>query len=439
MGPGSKVIPSIRAAFVRRKGEYGMLWPGAVYDGEAARRKYTASLLDAGKELGLRIDLRPEPLHSLDESRAWVEESRAARCDGLAVLVLDRQQHAWPTARLAIESGIPTVVFAPIGTAFTVNTLGLSGKGCATIASTDDFGRAVYGLRMIRARLRLAAMRFVVLKGSERRDGEIPGLGTKLRFVPARLFLEEYRRTEVSGEVRALAAEMIGGAESLRGTTEADVVNGLKSYSVARGFLEREEGDGITMDCLGALGGTEVSLPCIAWSRMLDAGIPAACEADLNAAATHALVLDLFGVPGFQQDPVPETSRGTLIGAHCTCPTRLGGPGKPPAPYFLTYHHGRRDAVPRPRWNPGDPVTVAQFLLPAKEGEKVRLLVSEGAVAGNIAVPPAGGCVVSVEVKLDGVEDLLDYPGFHQLFFHGRHRRDLVEYCRMFGIEAQVV
>ena len=53
---------------------------------------------------------------------------------------------------------------------------------------------------------------------------------------------------------------------------------------------EREEGDGITMDCLGALGRSKVSLPCIAWSRMLDDGIPAACEADMGAALTHAVV-----------------------------------------------------------------------------------------------------------------------------------------------------
>ena len=57
----------------------------------------------------------------------------------------------------------------------------------------------------------------------------------------------------------------------------------------------------------------------------------------------------------------------------------------------------------------------------------------------NVAVPPSGGCVVSVEVRIDGVDDHLDYPGFHQLFFYGDHKRELVAYCRMFAIEPQVV
>ena len=44
-GPASKVRPKVYAAFVRRKEDYGMWWPGAVYDGEAARKMYTEKIL----------------------------------------------------------------------------------------------------------------------------------------------------------------------------------------------------------------------------------------------------------------------------------------------------------------------------------------------------------------------------------------------------------
>jgi len=438
-GPASKLVVSIKAAFVRRKGEYGMLWPGAVYDGEAARRKYTDELRADEKALGLRLDLRSEPIHSIAEAKEWLDAAKQEKPDGLLVLLLDRQQHAWPTAKLAMETGIPTVIYAPIGAAFTTNTMGLPGIGQSFIASTDEFGQAIYGLRMIRAHRRLQEMRYLVLAGAERRDGALRDLGTKLRYLSAKSFLDAYRAMPVTDDVRAMAADYTRGATHMRGTTEQDVINGVKSYLVAKSFLEREEGDAITMDCLGALGGTEVSLPCIAWSRMLDAGIPAACEADLNAAATHALILDLFGTPGFQQDPVPETAHGTLIGAHCTCPTRLHGVGKDAEPFFLTYHHGKRDAVPRPMWKLGQRMSVAQFVLARKEGDKTKLIISSGEVVENIAVPPSGGCVVSVEVAIDGVKDFLEYPGFHQLFFYGDRKRDLIAYAKMFGIEPVVV
>ena len=53
--------------------------------------------------------------------------------------------------------------------------------------------------------------------------------------------------------------------------------------------------------------------------------------------------------------------------------------------------------------------------------------------------PPAGGCVVSVRVKFDGDQDVLDFPGFHQVFFYGDYKRELVEFCQLFGLDAQVV
>ena len=43
-GVASGYVPVVKAAFVRRNEEYGMRWPGAVYDGEAARTKYTEEL-----------------------------------------------------------------------------------------------------------------------------------------------------------------------------------------------------------------------------------------------------------------------------------------------------------------------------------------------------------------------------------------------------------
>jgi hypothetical protein len=45
--------------------------------------------------------------------------------------------------------------------------------------------------------------------------------------------------------------------------------------------------------------------------------------------------------------------------------------------------------------------------------------ISAGDATGNIAVPPAGGCVVSVMAKFDNDDDVLPFPGFHQLFCQG--------------------
>jgi hypothetical protein len=444
-GPGAKYVPRIQAAFVRRKGDYGILWPGAIYDGEAAMRTYRAQIGESEKALGVKITLRPEPLYSLEEAEAWLAEAKTAKVDGLLVLLMDRQMHAWPTASKAVETGIPTVVFSPVGTSFTTNTVTLANKPGVFIASTSDFSQARFGLKMLQAGAKLREMRYLVIQGSQRAEKRVPHLGTRLRYLPAQAFLAEYEQTPVDKEIKDLADAYLRGAIKITGATRDDLVNGIKSFVVARRLLEREECDGITMDCLGALGKTKVSLPCIAWSKMLDVGIPAACEADIGAAVTQALVQFLFDRPGFQQDPVAETARECLIGAHCSCPTRLRGFNQKPERYAIMHHHGNRDAVPRPYWPTGQRVTVADVVLPEKSEltrdlpvAPPKLVIGTGTVVDNVAVPPAGGCVVSVMVKLDTKPDLLAYPGFHQLFFYGDFKKELLAYCQLFNLQPLV-
>jgi len=437
-GPGSKCVPKIKACFVRRKGDYGMRWPGQIYDGEAARKKYVEQISATAKDLGVELDLRPQPLYSIQEGEAWVAEAAEAKPDGLLVVLLDRQEHSWPTANKAIESQIPTVIFSPIGTSFTTNTTEPSKLAGCFIASTDDFNQVKYGMKMLHAGAKLRATRCLVIKGKKRVDTEIPHLGIKLRFVPAGDFIDQYNNTAVDDNVKAMAKDLMDRAQKQIGPTEQDVINGIKSYLVAAALMQREECDAITMDCLGALGKTDISLPCIAWSKMNDDAIPAACEADLGAVATHTIVQYLFDRPGFQQDPVAETAREAIVGAHCCCATKLNGFDAPPEPFDIVPHHGVRDATARPVWKIGQRVTSADVLL-AQADQPPKMIISAGEVLENVSVPPAGGCVVSVMVKFDGVSDVLAYPGFHQIFFYGDFKRELTQFCRLFKIEPMVV
>ena len=433
-GPASRCTPTVRVCFVRRKEPYGMWWPGAVYDGEAARRKYTQLIQDTAKRLGMKLALRPEPIHSKQEADAWVAEAKEAGPDGLLVVLLDRQQHSWPTAAKAMDSGLLTIVYSPVGSSFTTNTARLADKPNSVIYATDDTTQLVYGLKMVQARAKMRATRCLVLKGNERKDVTLADLGMGLRYVPANDFLTEYRKTETDAEIRAMADDYIRHATHVFAATRDDVVNGIKSYVVARRLLEREEADAITMDCLGALWNKKVSLPCIAWSRLNDDGIPAACEADLGAVATHCITQYLFDRPGFQQDPVPETARNAIIGAHCSCPTRLNGFDGPTEPYHIQHHHGNRDAVPVTRWRAGQTVTSADIL----PGKPSKMLIAAGRVVENVKVPPAGGCVVSVMVKFDDTENVLTWPGFHQIWFYGDYKDDLVDFCKLAGITPEI-
>jgi len=441
-GPASRCTPKLRAAFVRRQEEYGMLWPGAVYDGQTARAMYTEKITATAERLGASLDMRPEPIYSLAEAEAWIAEAENAKADGLFLVVLDRQKHAWPTAQKVAASPIPSICYSPLGTSFTTNTIHLAETPGNVVYSTNDFDQAAYGMKMLCAAAKMRAARCVVIKGAQRTEGVLGDLGIALQYVPANTFIEQYNRTPDSADILAMADDYMRRARRITGATRQDVINGVKSYYVAGEILKAEQADAITMDCLGALGKIDVSLPCIAWSRMNDDGIPAACEADLGAVACHIMTQYLLDRPGFQQDPVADTADDTLIGAHCSCPTRLSGFDGPCEPFDLMHHHGWRDAVPRTLWRPGQAVTCVDVLPPGtgeNPGPQSIVLASVGHVCENMDVPPSGGCVVSVKVKFDSPQEVLSFPGFHQLFLYGDYVHELEDFCRLCNLKAQVV
>ena len=451
-GPAGNYTPNIRVAFIRREENYGMWWPGEIYDGEAARKRYIEKIRASSKKLGIQADISTKPIYSLEEGEKWIQAAVEAEADGLLLVTLDRQQHTWPTVGKAIDNKLPVVVFSPLGSSFTTNTSLYNKKDGVFIASTDDFRQAESGMKMLKAGAKIRETRYlVIIKGiDEISEISLDHFGTKLRFIPADHFIDQYHGLRNSNEARELARNCMSHARHIHDVSEEDVINGARSYYAVTSLLEREKADAVTMDCLGVLGPLEISLPCLAWSKLNDSGIPAACEGDLEACLTHCVVQYLFDKPAFQQDPVAETAKGCLIGSHCSCPTRLAGLDTEPEPYSIMNHHGKRDATLKPEWKLGQTVTVADLILPVAQNSlrkprveytegKPKMLISTGEVVEQKSIPPAGGCVVAPMVKLHGVESYLDYPGFHQMFFYGDHKQELKHFSQLFGITPEVI
>ena len=451
-GPAANYTPKIKAAFIRREENYGMWWPGEIYDGEAACKMYTEKIKDAEIKLGIQVDITSKPIYSLEEGERWIQEAKDARADGLLLVTLDRQQHTWPTVGKALDNNIPTVIFSPLGSSFTTNTQLYCKKDGAFIASTDDFSQAEFGMKMLKAGAKIRETRYLVIIDGITEISEISldHFGTKLRFIPADHFIDLYHDMRDSREAKELALTYIQSADHIHDATAEDVINGARSYFAVTHLLEREQADAVTMDCLGVLGPKEISLPCLAWSKLNDSGIPAACEGDLEACLTHCVVQYLFDKPAFQQDPVAETAKGCLIGSHCSCPTKLAGLDRKPEPYTIMNHHGKRDATIKPEWKIGQTVTVADMILPVKNNSlrkpeveyvegKPKMLISTGEVVEQKSIPPSGGCVVAPMVKLHGVDSYLDYPGFHQMFFYGDHKSELKHFSQLYGITPELI
>lgn len=416
-----------------------MWWPGDVYDGDEAMQQYAEGVRRKAKGESMDVRLREQPIFSHEEADAWLAEAQAGPTDGLLVILLDRQRHAWPTARKAILSGLPAVVFSPLGSSFTTNTIGLADAPNSVIISASEVTELQKGMQMLAARAKMHHARALVIAGNAERETPLADTGITLQYCPASLFIETYQSTPEDDELLGMADAYIRQSRGMTGATRQDVINGIRSYKVAGKLLEKYRADAISMDCLGALADQPISLPCIAWSRMNDDAIPAACEADTGAIAAQVMVHYLLGRPGFQQDPVADTSDDTLIGAHCSSPTRLSGFDEDPEPFHLQHHHGNRDAVPVPKWKVGQRMTCFDLFPGAGEEGRSRMLLSAGTVVDNMSVPPHGGCVVSVKARMDGNQPVLTYPGFHQLFFYGDAVREMKAFGQLCGFEAEVV
>ena len=437
-GPGSLVeqgpAPGIRTAFLRPREKYWLGWPGASFDVDGTIRRFQERIERFGKELNVRV-APPATLYDDEGVNAFITSVEREQPEGVVVIPL--HMNRWAQVNRIARCKAPTIVFAPLGTAFTGHLQAVRGIKGVYLASSGDYelGPVRFGLKMIRAAHEIRHTRIAVVRGTDRGESTYPVLGLTLRYVPRDRFAELFHATPDTAEMERIADEILSGAKQVVEPTRRDVVNGVKNWFVARRIMEEEGCRGITMDCLGLVAARKIPCPpCLAWARFLDTGVPAVCEADLNAVLSHTVTCRLLDRPGFQQDPVPDTVKNTLIGAHCVCATRLDGFDAPPQPYILRSHSESNLGVSyQVKWPVGRTVTVMQMSGPDK------MLLGKGVVRANHDTPPAGGCRTSVELAMDGPEDVADTKGFHQLFIFDDHVRAFKAFAHLFGIQVEHV
>ncbi len=426
-------VPVVRVVFLRPKQKYWLGWPGTAFDVEGHIRDYIGKLRRFEKELGIKLAISETPLYDDSDVGNFINEIKETKPDAVSVFPLHMDR--WGHVDNIVKAGLPTIVFAGLGVCFTGHIQNVSRQPKVYLISTADFDlQAVrFGLNMVKTHQKMKDLRVLVIRGNDTSESKVENLGSTLKYVPRKTFPDEFNRTPDTDEVKAIAEDYRKRAKKIVEPSQRDILNGAKSYVVSKKLMERYDCNAITNDCLGLIHDREMPTgPCLAWSKLLDEGISAACEADIDASLSHALACYLLDRPGFQQDPVPETEKNNFIGAHCTCATRLFGYDKPPEPFILRSHSESDIGLAfQILWREGQEVTVMEFAGPKN------MIIGTGKVIRNLDTPPAGGCRTSVELVIDGPPDTRDTRGFHQLFLYGDQARKLKAYCQMYGIAAE--
>jgi hypothetical protein len=433
--PAADSKPRVRVAFLRPKMDrYWMGWPGASYDIKAREADYLKTMTDAAEKLGVNLDVQTEPVADAAAVDKLLAECKQNPPDGFILVVGTLEANFWSHAdKFAAGKGdLPAIIFSPMGTSFTGHLQGTrKAKNCFT-AATQDHGWLATGIRMMRTLWDMKHTRLCIVNGEKTEDQRLAVIGTTLHHVPLTRWTDELAKQEVTDEVKALVCKFTQTAQRTIEPKPDDVLNAAKNYFVAKRIMAAENCQGISLNCLGLLGTKKIPCPpCMAWLKLNDEGSVGCCECDWNAAISLRLCALLTGRPGFMQDPAPNTVNGTLMGAHCSSPTKLRGFDQPALPLILRSHSESDVGVsPQVIWPVGEPVTVMKFDGPD------RMILGTGQVVVNIDTPPCGGCRTSLELKMDNVAEPRDCKGFHQLFVLGKHDRLIQAYCQLAGIDV---
>lgn len=436
---GQKGAATVRAAFIypptqslRKAGYYS--WPGSTFDAEGRQKLYITRIKKIEKKLGMRILIDDKPLDSSNQVTQFINQLKHSKPDGL-LLIPFKKGHWGHVMRIIDETKIPTVVLATLGILLVDHINQLHRRtGVYLVNSLDNLDAVGQGMNMIKTAHWMKEALLLNIKGAETRETIVPHLGTRLRTIPLARFIDEFNRLEATEQVKELARTYAKGARKIIQPTGADILDAAKTYFVLKKIIAEQQADAVMMDCLPGLKKPHKHPPpCMGFMSLRDQGIAAGCQADLNATLTLMLVQQLFDKPGFQQNASMETEKNHYFGAHCTCASKLNGTTAPAEPYILMSHaEAGWGCVPRVLWPPGKPVTMALYLY----GEKPRMLIYTGKVAGCPEIPRTGGCRTNIEMTINEVHDVCDVKGMHQIIFYGHHAKGLRNFCQLYGIEV---
>lgn len=202
----------------------------------------------------------------------------------------------------------------------------------------DELERAVRLLRVIPLMQQSRLLLFPPARGTKPAQSpeEIKKrLGADVIIVEEKKFGELIDGAE-SGAVRAEADRWTREAKAIVEPNAEDINKAARVSVALQRLLEQEQAQGLAIGtCMGWL---PKGFPCLGFTRLRDAGIPAACEGDMDSLLTMMLFQYVTDRAGFQGNATFDTSRNVLWTAHCTAPLKMEGVGSKPAPYLLRGH-----------------------------------------------------------------------------------------------------
>ncbi len=249
-------------------------------------------------------------------------------------------------------------------------------------------------------------------------------LGVEVVSVGLEEVVELFRRGCASASV---TESVISRALACRVGASA-VVEAVRLYAALKALVRKYRLDGLTIKCFDLIGEVGTTA-CLALALLNDEGVVAACEGDVPAALTMALLKLVSGKPCFMANPAAIRGSKVLF-AHCTCPISIG------VGYELDTHFETGVGVGvATHFREGEEVTVAR-LSPKLD----RIRVFKGVVVQGTPTSRMH-CRTQVLVDLgNAARKIVDESlGNHHILVPGNYVEELKHAARLLGIKAEIL
>jgi len=255
--------------------------------------------------------------------------------------------------------------------------------------------------------------------------------GVRIQFRPLEGLAALYKEVDAGEAVREMERWKREATEVI-GVSDKTIVDACRLYVLLRSIIEKEGLSAVSIDCLGFTISPNPSLPypCLAFSRLRDDGVTAACEADVCAMLSSMFLEEISRKPSFMCNLMsmnPLDSK--IIVSHCVAPLRLNGPDALQMRYRLhSYHGSGRGAVPEVEFPPAGKVLIGGFskdlksfaLWPGRIGGQVMgtdRTRSRSGVMNNV-------CANTMDVTIKDADRFLqNIPGLHQIMVLDKYTR----------------
>ena len=243
---------------------------------------------------------------------------------------------------------------------------------------------------------------------------------------------KEYQEISHS-DAEDVAKRIVDNVEGLKEISYETVVEATRIYLAAKKIVEKEALDALAVKCFEIINVVN-NTACLMVSKLIDEGVIAGCEGDINATVSMILLNYLTNQPVWLANPASvDYERNTLTLAHCTVATRLISDPK--------------KIVLRSHFESGKGISIQG---PVRKG-KVTLIRLGGPRLGSMMILSGQivdtdmnygyMCRTQVEVKLNGsVVNFLDESlGNHLAMVPGDVVERLVEMCDLLQIRPVMI